>query len=284
MSSALVFQTDFGLVDGAVCAMYGVANMVDPFLKIFDLTHEIPQYNIWEASYRLIQTIDYWPEETVFVSVVDPGVGSARRSVIAKTNRNQYIITPDNGTLTHIKKNGNIQSVRVFNEKANKLPGSGESYTFFGRDIYAYTGARLASGKIDFETFGDEVPVETINELTIIPSYREGDKAVGVIDVLDIRFGNLWTNIDTLTFHELSIHYNDRFKVTIRNDTRTVYENTIVFARSFATVSIGEPLIYVNSLENMGIAINQGSFAKAYGIGTGTNWRIAFEKYQGTSE
>ncbi|GAY76720.1 hypothetical protein NBRC111894_2274 [Sporolactobacillus inulinus] len=74
MKHALVFQTDFGLVDGAVCAMYGVANSIDPTLKIYDLTHDIPQYNIWEASYRLRQTIDYWPEGTVFVSVVDPGV------------------------------------------------------------------------------------------------------------------------------------------------------------------------------------------------------------------
>lgn len=282
MSKALVFQTDFGLVDGAVCAMYGVANTVDPALKIYDLTHEIPQYNIWEASYRLRQTIDYWPEGTVFVSVVDPGVGSTRRSVIAKTTRNQYIITPDNGTLTHIKKVAGIQSVHVFDETANKLPSAGESFTFYGRDIYAYTGARLASGKIKFEDFGDEVPVDSIVELPIVPSYREADKVFGVIDVLDIRFGNLWTNIDCKKFHELNVAHGERLKVTIRNDTRYVYENTICYARSFADVSIGEPLIYINSLENIGIAINQGSFARAYGIGTGTSWHISFEKYQVT--
>ena len=100
----LVFQTDFGLVDGAVSAMYGVAYTVSPNLKIHDLTHDITPFNIWEASYRLIQTINYWPEGTVFVSVVDPGVGSARRSIAVKTTAGQYIITPDNGTLTHIKR------------------------------------------------------------------------------------------------------------------------------------------------------------------------------------
>jgi Uncharacterized conserved protein len=278
MTNALVFQTDFGLVDGAVCAMYGVANTVDPKLRIFDLTHDIPQYNIWEASYRLRQTINYWPEGTVFVSVVDPGVGSTRRSVIVKTNRNQYIITPDNGTLTHIKRVEGIKEVHVFDEKANKLPSAGESYTFFGRDIYAYTGARLAAGLIDFDLFGDPVPVETLVELPVIPAYRDGERVVGMIDVLDVRFGNLWSNIDHNLFHQLDVTHGDRLEVSIRNDTRNVYKNKVTFARSFAAVAIGEPVIYINSLENAGVAINQGSFAKAYNIGTGSNWHIAFKK------
>src|SRR5690625_4637302 len=157
MRKLLVLQTDFGLCDGAVSAMYGVALSVDRNLKIYDLTHEIPEYNIWEGSYRLYQTITYWPEETVFVSVVDPGVGTDRLSVVAKTADNQYIITPDNGTLTHIANNFEIVAVREIDEKVNRLPNSGESYTFHGRDIYAYTGARLAAGVISFEEVGPEV-------------------------------------------------------------------------------------------------------------------------------
>ena len=83
--------------------MYGVSYGVDPELRITDLTHDIPQYDIWEASYRLIQTVNYWPEGSVFVSVVDPGVGSTRRSIVAKTTTGQYIVTPDNGlSLIHI--------------------------------------------------------------------------------------------------------------------------------------------------------------------------------------
>ena len=93
MKKPLVFQSDFGYVDGAVSAMYGVAYGVDPTLLISNLTHEITPYDIWEASYRLIQTVSYWPEGTVFVSVVDPGVGSARRSIVVKTKTGQYIIT-----------------------------------------------------------------------------------------------------------------------------------------------------------------------------------------------
>ena len=104
MSSILVFQSDFGLVDGAVSAMEGVSIGVDSDIRIHHLTHDITPYNIFEASYRLFQTIEYWPTGTVFVSVVDPGVGSKRKSAVAKTKAGQYIVTPDNGTLTHIKK------------------------------------------------------------------------------------------------------------------------------------------------------------------------------------
>ncbi|HEY0612495.1 MAG TPA: SAM-dependent chlorinase/fluorinase, partial [Chitinophaga sp.] len=92
----VVFQSDFGLKDGAVSAMKGVANGVSPELKLYDVTHEIPAYNIWEAAYRLEQTVPYWPAGTVFVSVVDPGVGTERKSVVLKTKAGHYIVTPDN--------------------------------------------------------------------------------------------------------------------------------------------------------------------------------------------
>ena len=143
MRKPLIIQTDFGTADGAVCAMYGVSYGVDPELRITDLTHEIPQYDIWEASYRLIQTVNYWPEGSVFVSVVDPGVGSTRRSIVAKTTTGQYIVTPDNGTLTHVKRMCGITEARVIDENVNRLPGSGESYTFHGRDIYAVSYTHL---------------------------------------------------------------------------------------------------------------------------------------------
>src|SRR5699024_12685830 len=165
MSNLLVLQTDFGLVDGAVSAMYGVALSVDPEVKVFDLTHEIPQYNIWEVSYRLYQTISYWPEKTVFVSVVDPGVGTDRLSVVVKTASNQYIVTPNNGTLTHVAENFGIVEIREIDETVHRLPNSGESYTFHGRDIYAYTGAKLASGQITYEEVGRELPLNQIEKI-----------------------------------------------------------------------------------------------------------------------
>ena len=277
----LVFMTDFGLVDGAVSAMYGVAYSVMPELKIHDLTHDITPYDIWEASYRLIQTINYWPEGTVFVSVVDPGVGSDRKSVVVKTSSGRYIVTPDNGTLTHVLRAEGVAAVREIDEHINRLPRSGESYTFHGRDVYAFTGARLAAGIIDFEGVGPELSVESLVSLPIVEPYLEGSAVCGTIDVLDVRFGSLWTNIPREMFLKTGIRYGDRVSITIENDTRCVYRNIILFGKSFADVYVGEALVYVNSLDCVAVAINQGSFARAYNIGTGNSWRIRIEPFKG---
>ena len=274
----LIFQTDFGYADGAVCAMYGVAEMVNPQLRLYDLTHDIPQFDIWEASYRLIQTITYWPEGSVFVSVVDPGVGSQRRSIAVQTRTGQYVITPDNGTLTHIKRMCGIVQARIIDESVNRLPNSGESYTFHGRDVFAYTGARLASGVITFEEVGPEVPCESVTELPMIEATLEDDCVSGTIDVLDVRFGSLWTNIPRELFLQLGVKHGSRVEVTISSETRTLYKNIISYARSFADVNVGEPLLYINSLDCVAVAINQGSFAKAYNIGTGINWQLKLRK------
>ncbi|MEQ2526764.1 S-adenosyl-l-methionine hydroxide adenosyltransferase family protein [Bacillaceae bacterium CLA-AA-H227] len=280
MKNFLVLQTDFGISDGAVSAMYGVALTVDPTIRIFDLTHDIPQYNIWEGAYRLYQTISYWPEGTVFVSVVDPGVGSERRSIVAKTSTNQYIVTPDNGTLTQIKQHIGIVEARIIDEKVNRLPHSGESYTFHGRDVYAFTGARLATGIISFEQVGPEIQVDSIVELPV-PEVTISKGAVsGHIDILDVRFGNLWTNIDRELFKQLNIEYGDSFEVVIENETRQVYKSIMTFGRSFADSHLGEPLLYINSLDKLGVALNQGSFAKAYHVGSGANWKISIRKAQ----
>lgn len=277
----LVYQTDFGLVDGAVSAMYGVAYSVNPELRIHDLTHDITPYNIWEASYRLIQTINYWPENTVFVSVVDPGVGSNRKSVVAKTKSGRYIVTPDNGTLTHVIRLEGIAEAREIDENVNRLPRSGESYTFHGRDVYAYTGARLAAGIIDFEGVGPLLQPSDLVSLPVVEPVLDGAAVCGTIDVLDVRFGSLWTNIPRTLFLQTGVCYGDRVSITIENDTRTIYRNIIQFAHSFADVFVGEALAYVNSLDCVAVAINQGSFARAYNIGTGNSWRIRVEPFKG---
>ncbi len=274
----LVFQSDFGKSDGAVSAMHGVANTVQPGIPIFEITHQIPQYNLWEASYRLLQTISYWPEGTVFVSIVDPGVGSDRRAVVAKTENGQYIITPDNGTLTHVKQFIGITEVREIDESVNRLPNSGESHTFHGRDIFAYTGARLASGVISFENVGYSFNPTEIISLPLKNSSIEDEVITGNVDIIDRPFGNLWTNISREQFREIAEQYGDSFEVTISTDGRTIYNNIMTYGRSFADLHIGEPLVYVNSLDNIGIAINQGSFADAYRIGTGTNWEVIIRK------
>lgn len=278
MSNPLILQTDFGLVDGAVSAMYGVAYSVDENLRIFDLTHDIRPFDVWEASYRLIQTVNYWKPGSVFVSVVDPGVGSDRLSVVVKTTGGQYIVTPDNGTLTHVKKIVGIVEAREIDETINRLPNSGESYTFHGRDVYVYTAARLAAGIIDFEGVGPQIDVDKIVELKTIEPTKENGVVSGAIDVLDIRFGSLWTNIPRTLFKELNVDFGGRVEITIEHDHRIVYKNIMTYAKSFADVSVGETLLYTNSLDHMAVAINQGSFAKAYNVGSGTAWKIAIRR------
>ncbi len=278
----MVLQTDFGTCDGAVSAMYGVAMGVSPDLRIFDLTHEIPPYDIWEASYRLIQTLSYWPEGTVFVSVVDPGVGTDRLSVVVRTANNRYVVTPDNGTLTHVMRMAGVAEARVIDERVNRLEGSDASYTFYGRDVYAYTGARLAAGIIDFAGVGPSIDPDALVRLPVVEPRFDGETLTGTIDVLDVRFGSLWTNISREQFAQLGVSVGERVEVTIEDGTRTVYQNLLTYARSFADVFVGEAMLYVNSLDCMAVAINQGSFAKAYGIGTGGTWRLSLRKASAT--
>lgn len=278
MKKILVIQTDFGLVDGAVSAMYGVALSVCEDLKIYDLTHEIPPYDIFEASYRLTQTVEYWPKDTVFVSVVDPGVGSSRKSVVARTSGGQYIVTPNNGTLTHVLKDMGIEEVRSLEEETHLRPDTEASYTFHGRDLYANVGAKLAAGVLSFEDIGNPLPLEEVVILPTTDTSFENDEVAGTVDVLDVRFGSLWTSIDRTSFQKLGINFGEKVEISIYNHTSLVYQNRILYGKSFAYVMVGEALVYVNSLYRMGIAINQGSFAKAYNIGVGPQWRVVMKK------
>ncbi|MEG3271098.1 S-adenosyl-l-methionine hydroxide adenosyltransferase family protein [Streptococcus suis] len=277
-NNLLVLQSDFGLVDGAVSAMIGVGLQESRDLVVHHLTHDITPYNIFEGSYRLFQTVEYWPEGTTFVSVVDPGVGSKRKSVVALTEQNHYIVTPDNGTLSFIKKYVGIKAVREISEVANRRANTEHSYTFHGRDVYAYTGAKLASGHISFEEVGPELSVDEIVEIPTVPTEVGSDYVKGAIDILDVRFGSLWTSITREEFYTLQPQFEDRFEVTIYNNDMLVYQNQVTYGKSFADVRIGQPLIYINSLYRVGVAINQGSFAKAYNVGVGQNWHIEIKR------
>jgi len=278
MSDALVLQSDFGLTDGAVAAMYGVALGVDPDLRLFNLTHDITPYDIWEASYRLFQTVEYWPAGTVFVSVVDPGVGSVRRSVVALTTDGHAIVTPDNGTLTHLAKYVGITALREISEVKHRRQNTEHSFTFHGRDVYAVTGAKLAAGTISFEDVGPELPVDQIVQLPLGQVVCTPNSVKGCIDILDVRFGSPWTNVTREEFLSLGIEVGQPVEIEICNGPTRVYNNRATYGRSFADVSVGEQLVYVNSLYRMAVAINQGSFARAYNVGTGTHWTIEFRR------
>lgn len=275
--STLVFQSDFGLGDGAVSAMHGVSFMVNPDLTIDDLTHEIEPYNIFEASYRILQTIKYWPKGTVFVSVVDPGVGSARKSIVVKTKSGHYLVTPDNGTISHIAKYIGLESAKIIDEVKDRLPFSENSHTFHGRDVYAYNGAKLASNPLYYDSLM-ETDLDSLVYNEIKDAKINGDVIEGTIDILDVRFGSLWTNISLDLLKKMNISQGDTIKVTIFNKTIKKYENQMTFGHSFADVGLGETIAYINSLINLGIAINQASFSDTYQIATGNDWTIFIRK------
>lgn len=273
----MVLQTDFGVKDGAVSAMKGVAMAVSSDLKIFDLTHEIPAFNIWEAAYRLEQTAKYWPTGTVFVSVVDPGVGSERKSIVLKTKSGHYFVGPDNGQFTLIAQSLGITEIHEIDEALNRRKNSEASYTFHGRDVYAYTGARLSAGIISLNNVGKLLPAAVVTIDFQKPIFENGT-VKGNIPILDIQYGNIWTNIDVTTFKKLDLKFGDMIHVMIFQADQKIFEGDMPYESTFSAVENGKPLCYLNSLLNVSFALNQGNFAEANKISSGQDWSVQIKK------
>lgn len=276
-NNIVVFQSDFGLKDGAVSAMKGVAIGVSPDLKLFDLTHDIPAYDIWEAAYRLEQTVSYWPAGTVFVSVVDPGVGTERRSVVLKTRSGHFIVSPDNGTLTLVAESLGIAEIRQIDEALNRRRDSEKSYTFHGRDVYAYTAARLASGAIGFEQVGNVLPGQ-VEKIAYQKAVLEGKKIKGTIAILDVQYGNVWTNIPAGLLNRLQVKTGEKIEVIIYHHKIKKYQARLPFVETFGAVAKGKPMAYVNSLMQLSFAVNMGNFSAAHKIYSGSEWTVDITK------
>ncbi len=266
--SLIVLMTDFGSTDGAVSTMKGVIYTIDQSLTIADLSHNIESFNIFEASYRLYQVIQYYPKGSIFVAVVDPGVGTSRKSIVAKTKNGYYIVTPDNGTLTHIAAKYGIDEIREIDEKQNRLPNSKESHTFYGRDVFAYTGAKLASEKISFEGVGANVLNDYITIPLDLPKIKQ-NAIQGNIIALDGDYGNLWTNINAELIKKYGASIGDEIQIEIYNNNKLVYKSKVKYRNTFGDVKVGMPVAYLNSLGNFAVAINQGNFAKKHNISSG---------------
>ena len=272
-SGIVVMQSDFGLKDQAVAAMRGVARQVDRTLVLENLTHEIPAFDVWQAAYRLDAVIDYWPAGTVFVSVVDPGVGTDRRSVVMRTGSGHLVVTPDNGTLTLVADRLGVSELREIDESVNRLPGSKSSHTFHGRDVYAFTGARLASGQIALDEVGPKL-APVVVKISYQPPILDGATLEGTIDVLDPQYGNVWTNIPRALAERWGLRRGDHVQVTIRRGNDRVVALELPFVATFGDVPVGQPLLYFNSIDRLAIALNQGDFATRHGVGSGAQWRI----------
>ena len=250
----LVMLTDFGTQDGAVSAMKGVAYSVSQDLLISDLSHENP--SIFVGAYRLYQAEQFWPPGTVFVAVVDPGVGTSRLSVVLKTRTGHYFVGPNNGLLSLVAERDGID----------------------GRDVFAYTGARLAAGIISFEQVGPPLADQSLISISYRKPERAGNTVKGIIPVLDVQFGNVWTNIPKTLFDELKVGLSDPVRVRIFHNGQLIDDATAPYERTFGDVALGEPLVYVNSLLNLAVALNQGNYAASHKIDSGPDWFIELSR------
>lgn len=274
----LVIQADFaGLV------MTGVAYSVNPALTVHNVRPLIPLYDIAAASASLAYNAQTWPAGSVFVSVVDPGVGTERKSVVLKTRNGLYFVSPDNGSLSGPAELCGIDAVREIDEAVNRRPGTQWSHTFHGRDVYAYTGARLAAGVIEFEGVGPLLPARVMTLDMPAGSYSNGvfdGQVAGGVG----RLGNIYFNIDRALFEQDSPDYGDRYRVEIRRGQDTVWSGSVPYVRSFGAVPVGDNLLFINSSGDLAIAINQGNFAETHGIGYGVSWTVRIEREASASE
>jgi S-adenosylmethionine hydrolase len=270
--SPLVLLTDFGTSDGAVSALKGVAYGVSQQLLISDLSHENP--DIFTGAYRLYQTEEFWPTGTVFVCVIDPGVGTSRLSVVVKTRNGHYFVGPDNGLFSLVAERDGIEAVRQIDESVNRRKGSENSHTFHGRDVYGYTGARLAAGVIAFEQVGPSLPPEKLVTIAYRKPALAGGKLSGLVPVLDVQYGNVWTNIPKELFDQLHPQLGDRFRVRIYHGDQLVDETVVPYRRTFGEVPVGQPLLYINSLMNLAVALNLGNYAASHHVESGLDWFI----------
>ena len=276
MKPIIAMQTDFGVGGGST--MRGTCLKVDPELEIYEISHSIDKFNVKAAARSLHHIVPYWPSGTVFVSVIDPGVGTSRRASVALLNNGSYVVTPDNGTLTRLLDSPGIKSVRTIDETVNRLRGTEKVSIFHGRDLFAYCAAKLASGIIGFEGVGPEYPVEEIIRFPE-PGFTCSDGCVsGSVTGIMRTFGNLETSIPVTAAGSAGIAAGDDVKVCISSASGVLYEKTVPYRASFAWVPAGEEVLYNGSDGILGIGINLGNFAERYGIDPEASPEISVRK------
>jgi S-adenosylmethionine hydrolase len=255
----IVFMTDFGTVDDSVAICKGVMYSIDPALRIVDLTHQVTPFSILDGARFLYGATAYYPAGTVFVVVVDPGVGSTRRAVVVKSGRGQYFVLPDNGLMTLVESRDRIESAREITNR-NWMIGAALSSTFHGRDIFSPVGAHLAHGE-DWTEVGPELPVKDLVRLRLAPAKLDDRGLRGEVIATDGPFGNLVTNISGEDFLKLGYGRGQNVHVVLGKA-----EVNIPFVRTFSDVALKKPLLYIDSRGHLGLAVNQGSFAATYNI------------------
>jgi S-adenosylmethionine hydrolase len=255
----IVFMTDFGVVDDSVAICRGVMYGIMPDVRIVDLTHQVMPFSILDGARFLSGATPYYPAGTVFVVVIDPGVGSTRKAIVAHSKRGQYFVLPDNGLLTLIDQRDGIDAVREITNP-DWMIGSKLSSTFHGRDIFSPAGAHVARGD-DWTTVGPNMAAKDLVRLELKAATLDDRSLRATVIATDGPFGNLVTNIDAEDFMQLGYERGQQVPLTV--DGR---EMKIKFVKTFSDVPLGQPLLYIDSRGHVALAVNQGSFGAVYGI------------------
>lgn len=255
----ILFMTDFGSNNDAVPICKGVMLGIVPDARILDITHDVTPFSILDGARYLFGVTPYYPEGTVFVVVIDPTVGSARKAIVAKSKKNQYFILPDNGLLTFVQDRDGIEAVHEITNK-DFMIGSGMSSTFHGRDIFSPAGAHVARGD-DWTKAGPEVPVAQLVRLNVPQASVAGGKLTGTVIGLDFPFGNLITNVMREDFSKLGYQIGDKVPVTLGAN-----EMELPIVHTFSDVDLGKPLLFIDSRGRLSFALNQNDFARTYNI------------------
>lgn len=278
MRNFLVMQTDFSLKSAAVSVMHGVCYQIDRDLVVEDISHEVAKWNPYAASTNLAYALPYWPEGTVFVSVIDPGVGTDRKACVAKTKNGYYIVTPDNGALTQVVQEYGIEEVRIIDEKVNRYPGTEGVNIFHGRDLFAYCGAKLASGKITFEEVG---PAYDVSEIVVIetPEAHVCDSVIcGFNKTCNANFGINVSNIPVALLEKIDVKLGDMVHLTVSHNGKIHFDEDVLYHRSFGYVAPGEPICYNAEGMLLGFALNLENFMDRYNTQPGPDWKVEVRK------
>jgi S-adenosylmethionine hydrolase len=255
----IVFMTDFGVVDDSVALCKGVMYSVMPDVRIVDLTHQVTPFSILDGARFLYGATPYFPAGTVFVVVIDPGVGSTRKAIVALSKKGQYFVLPDNGLLTLVDQRDGIEAAREITNPEWMIGGKLSS-TFHGRDIFSPVGAHVAKGE-DWTNVGPEVAVKDLVRLDLKPAKLDDRGLTAAVIATDGPFGNLITNVDADDFMKLGYQRGQEVPIKVSGK-----EMRIKFVKTFSDVPLYQPLLYIDSRGHLALAVNQDSFAATYGI------------------
>ena len=256
------FMTDFDVRDDAVGICKAVMNGVALGVRVLDITHQVTPYDIAEGARFLAGSAPYFPDDAVFVVVVDPGVGSVRKAIIAKSKKGQFFVVPDNGLLTLVQDRDGIVGAReILNPEW--MIGSKTSSTFHGRDIFSPAGAHLARGD-DWTAAGPAVDVAKLVRLDIHYATVDAAGLRGQTIGTDGPFGNLVLNVPAETFAQLGYKLGDTVPVQVDGKAYR-----LPFVKTFSDVPVGKGLLYIDSRGRLSIGINQRNFAETYKVMTG---------------